>query len=461
MLLFGSPAALGADGSGVPAHRSNVLVIVIDAWRADRLGASSAGAPLTPFLDSLAARAYVFGRAYTAAGNTSPSVASLLTARYPARHGVRWFDSVLDPRVVTLPALLRDHGFATGLFTPMPLFGGAETGVDVYRQIVFAMPARVGAAEVNAAAFRWMDGRERDPQRPLFLLLHYTDVRPPYIAPPAFMQRVTGRFKREDERDLVDMVRRANRWYLEGQDRPLRQTEMAEITAVYDASVMALDAQVRSLFKALEQRRFLDDAIVVITADRGEDLHEHGDVRLPGTLWETRFRVPLLLLVPGTSTRTDVSVPASLVDVAPTVLDLLGLPVPAGVDGRSRVPSLRPEATRWSLRSWLGWRPESSEVVYGEMPGHRGTRRSMHQRAVVQGTDELLVSRNGRRAYFDLKTDPDERHPSGLDRAARERLDRALDALDTSFASQRGPTPARPLGPRDVAELRALGYYGE
>jgi arylsulfatase A-like enzyme len=279
------------------------------------------------------------------------------------------------------------------------------------------------------------------------------------------MQRVTGRVSPAEEAELFATVRRAHRLYFDARRRPLTSSEVSELTTVYDASVMALDAQVQTLFTALTRRQLLDDAIVLITADHGEDLLEHGGVRRPGTLWETRLHVPLLLLVPGKTTRTDVTEPVSLVDVAPTLLALLGLPVPPGFEGRVLLPVMQRaefprsvDSLRWRLARW--WRGPQ-EPVYAEAPIRRGATRPRHRRALVLGSHKLVVADNGMRAYFDLQADPNEANPRALGAADRKRLDAALDGLQERFMGGAPVTSTRTLTPADLAQLRALGDLDE
>jgi arylsulfatase A-like enzyme len=421
----------GAEPLRAEPPRPNLILIVVDAWRADRFGARRNREPMMPFVDSLAARGYVFERAYAASSCTAASVASLLTGRYPAHHGVRCTDGALADGATTLASTLAGHGYARATFTASPLFAGADAGTDVYRHLKHSISLPVGAEYVNAEAIRWLDERaRRSPadERPAFLHLHYIDVLAPWAPPPSYMQRITGHFERHLEKGLMDAIPRANRLYLEAAHRPLSAVELAEVTTVYDASVMAFDSQMRSLFGLLEERRVLQNAIVVITADHGEDLGEHATVGHGATLWETTTRVPLLIVTPRRASRSEPTEPVSLVDVAPTLLELLGIPPASGIDGRSLLPTLRRadepwswETMRWSVAQW--WTGPEHDL-HSESPGASASSgRVVHARAVVLGTDKAIVRADGTRAYFDLAADPKETNPLALDGARRARLD--------------------------------------
>ncbi len=310
-----------------------------------------------------------------------------------------------------------------------------------------------GAAEVGAQAIRWLDERARctEGHRRVFLYLHYLGIHAPYSAMPALLQRVTGAFDRTHKPGLFDIIPLANRLYLDGQVRPLTPVEIPQLTTVYDAAVLAIDRQLRSLFAEFARRGLLDDAVVIVTADHGEDFLEHGTIGHGRRLWETSIRVPLLLLVPGKSTRTDVTEPVSLVDVAPTVLDLIGVPPPAGFEGRSLLLALQRaehpwslDALRWRFRQW--WtRPE--DAIYAELPESQHSRPAQHRHALIQGTQKVIVARDGARTYFDLQADPDEQQADALGRDDRERLDRTLATFTDRFARESVATTARPLDP--------------
>jgi arylsulfatase A-like enzyme len=421
LLLVGSAAA--------EARHPNVIVVVAEALRPDRLGRRDMDGPLMPFLGSLAGRGYVFTHAYAAASCTPASVASLFTGRDPGRHGVGCRGGALADDVTTLAAVLRARGFATGVFTAAPLFAGADAGADRYRHVKHAMPVPADAAFVGSDALRWL-GERKDAGAPVFLYLHYVDVLAPYAPPPAYVQRVSGILDQRREQELFDMVRRANQLYRESPQRLPTPPEVADLTTVYDAAAKGLDHQLRSLFQLLERQHLLDDAIVLVTAAQGEDFAEHGTLGHGRTLWETTTRVPMVLLVPRSSARVDVDEPVSLVDVAPTLLELLGVPGIGRAEGRSRVAALRRaehpwawETLRWRLgRWWTG--PE--DAAYSEIPDDGGA--PIHRRALVQGTAKVIVARDGTRAYFDLAADPGETNPRALAPPARERLERGLAA---------------------------------
>jgi arylsulfatase A-like enzyme len=416
-------ALLVASAPAVGASHPNVIVVVADALRADRLGRTVRGEALMPFVDSLAGRGYVFTRAYATASCTPASVASLFTGRNVGRHGIGCRDGALAKTIPTLAAALHAHGFATGVFSAAPLFAGAEAGVDVHQHVKHEVPVPADGAFVGSAALRWLEGR-KDATQPVFLYLHYVDALAPYKPPPSYVQRVTGVLEQRREQELLDMVVRVNRSYLEPSPRPPAPTEIVDLRMVYDAAVKGLDFQIGNLFEFLARKRVLDDAIVVVTGAEGEEFGEHGAAGHGRTLWETTTRVPLVLVLPRSSARVDVEEQVSLADVAPTLLELLGLPALEGADGRARVDALRRaeqprgwEAWRWWLGSW--W---YGDTVYSAIPDPG----AVHRDAVVRDGAKVIVGADGTSSYYDLTRDPGEGNPNALTTRARARLARAL-----------------------------------
>jgi arylsulfatase A-like enzyme len=464
-VLVGLALLVSACGSAAPPRPPNVLVLVLDTLRADRLGAYGNTRGLTPFLDSLAARDVVFRHAYAASSWTMPSVASLLTSRFPAQHGVIQITSVLPDSEITLPEVLAAHGFATAAFSAnrtiapgrgfgqgyqraegwdaMPLARATTRRLD--GSGAFDVPPR--ADFVNRAALEWLDGLGHDPARrpPVFLYLQYMETHHPFTPPAETLARLRGD-RPYPQLSGVNGAMLVQPWM------PIAMNDelLAGIRDTYDAEVATLDAELRELFAGLEARGVLDHAVVVVVADHGDELWEHEALSHGHTLYEELIHVPLIIGAPGARFHGQVDDVVSLVDVAPTILALVGVPIPPEFEGRSLVP-------------WLegGSRPQSGvsprNACSELLPHNEQTRRLGERRAVVAGRLKLIAGPGDQRTFYDLAADPAEQHPlSAVDDSGL-----LVGALEQAVArAQRtATTPKRePLDEESRARLRALGY---
>jgi arylsulfatase A-like enzyme len=306
---------------------SHVVIMLVDALRADHLGCYAGEDTGTPNVDELARQGIVFRNAISQAPWTRPSVASLMTGLYPSQHGL--VDRVqgrkkgrsvaaLDPAVPTLAEILAANGHATAAFLGgnanlKPVFG-LTRGFDHVRW----RPTTDGAVIVEDFE-QWIQG-----QRPgqSFSYLHFMDVHNP-LPGEIIASRLDG-----------------------GLDLQLVSESMHELTSCYAASVRRVDHHIGRVVQALESSRILDDAWVVVTADHGEELMEHGAMLAHGrTLYRELVRVPLIVRLPGGAHAREINdLPVQLIDLLPSVLDYLGYP-PPDVPGRSVLPLLRGEDT--------------------------------------------------------------------------------------------------------------------
>lgn len=459
---------LAGCASGPPP---NILIIVIDTLRADRLDFYNTHLALTPFLKSLAEHGAVFWNAYAQCSWTSPSMASLWTARYQSQHQITGFDSVLSNEEITLPKILKGRGYVTGGFVANTLLSaqlGFGQGFDRYETLsdgkeAPGMWAKTPAEKVNAAALAWLRGLRQSGQgtHPLLLYLHYMEPHFPYFPPREETERVLSRRpnRAEEERAFGDLLLgNTGRW------RHPDALTLTVIKDLYSAEVMSIDGKLRDLFAELDAQGFLQNAVVVITADHGEELLDHGLIGHGETLYNEVLHVPLLFLLPGQQRRVDVTRVVSLVDVAPTVLDLAGISPPASFEGRSRR-----NAMRWP--AWGAGVLARLEGVFGaEADGARAysellkrTDRpvklpSKHTHSLVRGSEKLIVDSDGALEGYDLSTDPAETNRKGLSVSDEQSLKRALDAMIQRTVRPVSPARTVPLDEQTKERMRALGY---
>jgi choline-sulfatase len=427
-------------------HRPNVILLVADTLRADRLGAYGDDRGLTPFLDELAARGIVFRNAYAASSWTCPSVASLFTSRYPSQHHVTDLDSKLPESEVTLAERLGEGRYFTGFFSANFRLSkelGYGQGFNLFESLF--SEDKVTADKVADDSYHWLDWAKNGWGHSLFLYYHFMETHSPYdpereshdAAEAPLKQRlgVAGDGARAAAANALLV---AHRW------RELGAGDVSLLESLYDAEVALLDFRLRRLFAELERRRLLDHAIVVFTADHGEEFRDHGLLLHGTSLFNELIRVPLIVVLPGQHEGRVVDENVSLVDVAPTLLDLAGLPPEPRFEGHSLLGREHPDVL--------------AEYVATSDPGDL----ARHSLAFVRGSVKLLVPRDPAQpepVLYDLATDPFESRPDPPELAARKTADqeaaeRAVAALGHRAAvAERGE-----VDERTRARLRALGY---
>jgi arylsulfatase A-like enzyme len=318
-----------------------IVLVVVDTLRSDHLGCYGDPRGLTPELDELAAESVVFANTVAASSWTRSSMAAMFTSRYPSEIGMLKREDVVPDPVVTLAEALQEGGVQTlGVSTNMNAgtrFGFAQ-GFDLFVEKLPKVsypddPMRVPAEAVTKRAARVLD--ERDPERPFLLYVHYIDPHSPYFEHPGLLDEPEppGRFG-GSERDLAVLDAQKPEEH--------RPEDLDRIRWLYAGEVKYCDLWLGELFDELRARGLWDDVLVMVTSDHGEGLWDHGERDHGTDLYEEQIDVPLLVKFPVgdgiAPTVTDAIV--GHVDLAPTLLTTLGLPVPGeyrGADLRAAV----------------------------------------------------------------------------------------------------------------------------
>lgn len=389
----------------------NLLLVTIDTLRADRVGAYGSGRGLTPTLDALAARGIRFDRAYTQAPMTLPAHASILTGLIPPAHGVRNNGSFrLDSSHQTLATCLRQAGYRTGAFVGafvLDVRFGLNHGFDVYDDhygteqgpLTFGFVERSADRVLDAAA-KWILGEKGGrASTPFFAWVHLFDPHAPYRAP------------------------------------------RMQVADPYDNEVAFTDAEIGRFLRGLDAAGQLDRTLIVVVADHGEALGDHGEATHGLFAYDATLRIPLIIAAPGIRPRV-ARFPVSQVDVLPTVLDLVGVPVPPAIQGRSVLDA-------------LGGATADDRPIYFEALDANLTRNWAPLTGVVSGEwkyVDLPVAE-----LYDLARDPGETGNLAAGETARLRtLQRQLEDL-RARVTDRAAAPV-PIDPDTAARLRALGY---
>jgi arylsulfatase len=348
--LFALVLLLAGFSSGQPARaaeRPNVILIIVDAVRADHLSAYGYARPTTPNLDTLlAAEGTLFTDATSASAWTFPANTAMLTGRAPSRIGIDYHNnsSRIPDRETMLAEHLHDAGYRTaGFINTFYVYSrfGFDQGFDHYEDIKVPAVAEE-ASQVNDALAAWLDANwtPAPAGTPLFLYLYYRDPHTPYTPPPPYDilydATYTGTLTGEAYGHGKDVVA--------GTVVPTER-DIEHLQAIYDGELTYWDMRFGELMADLEARGLLENTIIALTSDHGQMFGEHGLWTHHNSLLEEVLRVPLAISWPGVLTPSQViTAPVSTMDVTPTLLELLGLPVPPGLDAVSLAPALRGEA---------------------------------------------------------------------------------------------------------------------
>ncbi len=322
-----------------PEPAPNVLILLIDALRADHLGCYGYERDTSPHIDALAAEGLRFEKAYAQSPWTKPSIPSLFTSLYPIQHGVYEGEThgvgdalesdVLPGRFTTLAEAFGQAGYRTAGFVHnahLQAQLGFAQGFDVYEQSSMAAP------EINQ---RFLEFAALDRDRPFFAYLHYLDVHWPFQPEEPFRSRFgpvgdKSLFSRESWHGL--------RKAINNKTVELSEQDLHELRARHDAGIAQLDAEIGKLLAELRQRGWYDRTVILLTSDHGEELLDHGEVGHGGTLFREVIDIPFIMRIPGLAAAIATK-PARLLDAFPTLLDAAGLEIPPGLEGLSLLAS--------------------------------------------------------------------------------------------------------------------------
>jgi len=456
MPVVACAALLVASGCGSwfgdKAGSPDIVLITIDALRADHLGCYGYSRPTSPFIDSLCGEGAVFLNCSSPVSWTRPAMASLMTGLYPRRHGVYTTDLIdragtrwpikIDPKFVTLAEILKENGYKTIGITSNPqagIWSGTQQGFDVFIDFKEGL---VDAAKVHQAALKIKD--ELDTDQPIFFWVHYLDPHAPYTPQEPWIDRY------ESDRSLIDDPLLSQNAFEEDfaqaaglvKDRP---EYVRVLNALYDSEINYVDDYVRRL---IEEVLPPGRKLLILTSDHGEEFRDHGRLVHGQTLFQESVHIPLIISDPeGKWKGKKISVPASLNDVYATVIDYLGISGPYQLDGHSLLPLLEGEV------------PDEERVLFAELEEEE----SPHLDSVKAGGFKLVRDiKDGRQQnlyLFDLENDPKERE-NLLD--SRPEVCRRLEFLLRSWKQENPKFEYNrreerwPAG--EVEKLKALGY---
>jgi arylsulfatase A-like enzyme len=438
---------LGA--SALAAAPPNVILITLDTVRADRMGFLGSKRGLTPNLDTLASQSVVFTRAYSQVPLTAPSHATILTGTYPQFNQVTDFQIPLAQELPYAPEILRAHGYHTAAFVgaiildPTARFApGFDRGFDTYDagfrawhsgEDRYRTTERRGG-EVVAHALVWLN---QHPRGPFFMWIHLYDPHHPYDPPEPYKSKYAS--------------------------------------APYDGEIAYTDSAIGKFLSQLRARGLYDNSVIAVMADHGEALGDHGEDTHGIFLYDETIHVPLVIKLPSsassqknpagkTSTKKvpakkaaagkRIETPVELVDVLPTILQAVKIPVPPEVQGESLLGMMTtkpPPAPSAEMTSTSSSRPAYAETDYPHRAYGWSSLRALR-------TGKYLYIKAPRQELYDQSADPKAEHDlSSASTAVTGTLAAQLDAFRQKTSSSR-EVPASIVDPEAQEKLAALGY---
>ena len=394
-------------GGGCGRPRPNVLILVMDTTRGDRVSINGYPRPTTPRLEQLAKDAVTFANAWAPEGWTGPTHASLFTGLDPKHHGfIESNRPFLGEESTTLAERLLAEGYKTACYSNnwvvSPEWGLAQ-GCELYEAMYKVERTATPARETHRRALAWAIERKAKGE-PFYLFINDIEPHVPYEPARDVAQRFLPADVPEDE---VQAAMKFN--HPDGMGYIFGAVEVSDakirlFSDLYDAEIAALDHEIGTLIDGLRDAGILDETIVVITADHGENLGDHGLLDHKFSLHRTLTHVPLLVRWPGVfDGGRKVDDVVRLVDVAPTILDLLGLER-EGLDGTS----LRGDVTgRRAYAVWGAWRRAEEEMKQRYPTGDLSPL-LLSIEAVTAERHHFIRYSDGREELYDLAVDPAE-----------------------------------------------------
>jgi len=426
--------------------RPNIILISIDSLRADHLRCYGYERDTSPVIDALAADGALFEQAVAAAPWTLPSHASLLTSLHSRTHQANDPKRRFPRETVTLASVLKSSGYDTHAVVSGPFMQtrfGMNTGFETYddelaRETHRESHAAVTSPAVHAKAEALLGSMKP----PFFLFLHYWDVHYDYIPPEPYARRF--------DPDYRGSISPTDFMQNKAISRKMPPRDLAHIVALYDGEIAWVDHHIGLLMDELKRRGLYDNAIIILTADHGDEFFEHGGKGHQHSLYEELLHVPWIIKAPRVERGRRIAQRVSLIDVMPTLLDALALELPPTLQGRSVWPP--------ALGGDLDPTPVFSETTKARK-SHRNKRKSTSW-AMYSGNRKLILFDKDRYPpeLYDLASDP---------RETRNLFGHSGDsAMLSELKEWFGRTPVgvaalhEGLDAATLRDLEALGYMG-
>ena len=449
MLFF---ALIGCTAGSESKEAFNIVLITIDTLRADHLSCYGYHRKTSPVIDSIAAKGILYKNAIAPCSWTSPSMASLFTSVYPTNHGVihglgyrkdvtLYVQEIFSEQLTTLTEALKAQGYTTfGVASNLALgekFGFGR-GFDHF-ECLDGQPA----VNVNKVLYQWEDAIRKSAK--FFIWVHYFDPHAPYFSRSPWIDEYSPReltqklgFFKTSFQDLVKRIPELE------QNRDM----LGNLVALYDSEINYVDSFVGEF---INKYKFGEDTLLIITSDHGEGFLEHHLLGHGNSLHQESICIPLIIKLPGSHQKEIDERYVTLLDIMPTILDLLGSDSPDHIRGTS----ILPEKQLFPLLSQLlPWKHETRDA-FSEL-------HALSLKTIVSSGWKYLYSyTDGRESLYNIENDPLER--TNLI-AKEEERGRSLKTTLLNWAAQAKKYPTtrneRLLSKEEQEKLEALGYAG-
>ncbi len=442
-LLLGS-LLLGSACTATPpvseTDPPNILLISLDALRADHLGCYGYDRPTSPFIDKLASRGTRFSKASVNTHGTPPSHTTMLSSLYQETHRVGFGAKTPEGRNDIIPAeveLVQEILQAQGWHTIGVTGGGYMSGVFGFSRGFDSFSDKARSVSQGTSMVLDAVRPAMEDGQPIFAMYHTYEIHSPYEPPPRY-RTIFGEFHSEispKSEALIPLQVRAG--------KVLKPGDFDFLESQYDGEIRYTDEILESFFAHLEAIGFLENALVIITSDHGEEFGDHGGLLHRGSLYEELLHIPLILVGPGVEKAVVDPQLVSLIDIAPTILDAANLPKTDIMEGRSLLG-----------RSPLG--PWPNQRIYAQYASLLYSVRTPRWKLIHKPRPPHL-------RLFDLHGDPKEkRNVVRYFPEIKNQLYAELDAWRNGLPKlEIAENRAQEISREKVDELKALGYFVE
>jgi arylsulfatase A-like enzyme len=408
---------------GTPLRGYHIILITIDALRADHLSCYGYPKETSPFIDTLAKDAFLFNTAIAQSGSTVPSLASLFTSRHPFSDCIVSYSDTMETSVPTIAEFLQAKGYETYAVTSHAYVSRA---FGLAKGFTYFDCDPVSVSNADALTHKVIDVlKKKKNDKKFFLWVHYREPHSPYQPPSAYREIFSAHEPPAQEG--------MDTYIINGEKRTLSRGQIRDFVNLYDANIRFADDNLRALFTYLKESGLLSKSIIIVTADHGESLGEHHRFD-HNELYYGILRVPLIIRIPGVKGKV-IRNPVALLDIFPTIVKLLGY---------------RPDHLTRGFRgqSVFQW-PRREKGIFSEY---------RNRRSMVFRNYRLFCNIRGRYELYDLSRDPDESiNLAQNDAKTLESLKKKMrDDLSCSDCEAAQGTP---VDDKEIKQgLRSLGY---
>ncbi|MFC2162643.1 sulfatase [Candidatus Altiarchaeota archaeon] len=459
LLLLFSPPSLIDGGEKKNARPPNIILITIDALRADHLGCYGYPKNTSPNIDDLAEDSILFENAFSQSSHTTPSYASLLTSSYSSLHRLFSHDETINERFITLPEILKANGYHTiGLFHGVRFKDevGFSDDFDEFIHLDYILPEgirsdpenkNVLSPELNERIINWIKENRTEP---FFLMTRYYDPHFPYSPPKEYR----GLFLEGDEE-----VFEINGTLIIDVNKGLRLSSEQNkyLVSQYDSSIRYNDHYIGELINTIDELGLGENTIIILTADHGEEFNEHNRLSHGANLYDESIHVPLIIRFPE-KFNARYKTQAELIDLMPTILEILGITDIGGLQAQMQGETLLKKEDSGFAEVYQDHIISETGLLNAHVPRKITVRDKTHKYILSK------IKKGELEELYDLVNDPEEIRNICLEEEGKCRQLRSIYMSSIMNSSIRDKYRPKKIDYKaqeeeeNIKELRSLGY---